>query len=62
AEDLVFYTAVSGWGQCIELGSFDEYRERFEATAEFLRPKLEEGKDLSTMILKKLTDKDVSDS
>ncbi|KAJ2843977.1 prephenate dehydrogenase (NADP(+)) [Coemansia erecta] len=58
AEDLVFYTAVSGWGQCIELGSFDGYRERFEATAEFLRPKLAEGKDLSTMILKKLTDKD----
>ncbi|KAJ2166140.1 prephenate dehydrogenase (NADP(+)) [Coemansia sp. RSA 518] len=55
AEDLVFYTAVTGWGQCIELGSFDGYRERFEKTAEFLRPKLEQGKDLSTMILKKLT-------
>ncbi|KAJ2807610.1 prephenate dehydrogenase (NADP(+)) [Coemansia guatemalensis] len=55
AEDLVFYTAVTGWGQCIELGSFEGYQERFEATAEFLRPKLEEGKDLSTMILKKLT-------
>ncbi|KAJ2630831.1 prephenate dehydrogenase (NADP(+)) [Coemansia sp. RSA 1290] len=55
AEDLVFYTAVSGWGQCIELGSFEGYQERFEKTAEFLRPKLEEGKDLSTMILKKLT-------
>ncbi|KAJ2081446.1 prephenate dehydrogenase (NADP(+)) [Coemansia sp. RSA 988] len=55
SEDLVFYTAVTGWGQCIELGSFEGYQERFEATAEFLRPKLEEGKDLSTMILKKLT-------
>ncbi|KAJ2815293.1 prephenate dehydrogenase (NADP(+)), partial [Coemansia erecta] len=55
AEDLVFYTAVTGWGQCIELGSFEGYQERFEKTAEFLRPKLEEGKDLSTMILKKLT-------
>ncbi|KAJ2505218.1 prephenate dehydrogenase (NADP(+)), partial [Coemansia sp. RSA 2052] len=57
AEDLVFYTAVTGWGQCIELGSFDGYRERFEKTAEFLSHKLEEGKDLSTMIIKKLTDK-----
>ncbi|KAI8322077.1 NAD(P)-binding protein [Martensiomyces pterosporus] len=60
AEDLVFYTAVTGWGQCIELGSFEGYRERFERTAEFLSHKLEEGKDLSTMILKKLTDKDAS--
>ncbi|KAJ2290205.1 prephenate dehydrogenase (NADP(+)), partial [Coemansia sp. RSA 2706] len=57
AEDLVFYTAVTGWGQCIELGSFEGYQERFEKTAEFLRPKLAEGKDLSTMILKKLTNK-----
>ncbi|KAJ2774904.1 prephenate dehydrogenase (NADP(+)) [Coemansia nantahalensis] len=60
AEDLVFYTAVSGWGQCIALGSFEGYRERFEKTAEFLRPKLEEGKDLSTMIIKKLTAGDAS--
>lgn len=56
AEDLVFFTAVTGWGQCIELASFDGYRERFEKTTEFLAHKLEEGKDLSTMILKKLTD------
>ncbi|KAJ2637334.1 prephenate dehydrogenase (NADP(+)) [Coemansia sp. RSA 1286] len=60
AEDLVFYTAVTGWGQCIALGSFDGYRERFEKTAKFLGHKLEEGKDLSTMILKKLTDKDAN--
>ncbi|KAJ2162995.1 prephenate dehydrogenase (NADP(+)) [Coemansia sp. RSA 552] len=58
AEDLVFYTAVSEWGQCIALGSFEGYRERFERTAEFLRPKLEEGKDLSTMILRKLTERE----
>ncbi|KAJ2347758.1 prephenate dehydrogenase (NADP(+)) [Coemansia sp. RSA 2673] len=60
AEDLVFYTAVTGWGQCIELGSFEGYRERFEKTAEFLSHKLEEGKDLSTMIIKKLTDRNES--
>ncbi|KAJ2783878.1 prephenate dehydrogenase (NADP(+)) [Coemansia javaensis] len=57
AEDLVFYTAATGWGQCIALGSFEGYQRRFEATAEFLRPKLEEGKDLSTMILQKLTER-----
>ncbi|KAJ1954553.1 prephenate dehydrogenase (NADP(+)) [Linderina pennispora] len=56
AEDLVFYTAVSGWGQCIQLGSFDGYRERFEKSAAFLSHRLEEGKDLSTMILRKLTE------
>ncbi|KAJ1965849.1 prephenate dehydrogenase (NADP(+)) [Dipsacomyces acuminosporus] len=60
AEDLVFFTAVTGWGQCIALGSFEGYRERFESTAKFLSHKLEEGKDLSTLILKKLTDKDAA--
>ncbi|KAJ2724080.1 prephenate dehydrogenase (NADP(+)) [Coemansia sp. Benny D115] len=55
AEDLVFYTAVSGWGQCIALGSFEGYEARFEKTAMFLSDKLKEGKDLSTMILEKLT-------
>ena len=57
AEDLVFYSAVTGWGSCIQLGSFDGYRERFEETAAFFKDRLVEGKDLSTQMINEIARK-----
>ncbi|KAJ1918887.1 prephenate dehydrogenase (NADP(+)) [Mycoemilia scoparia] len=57
AEDLVFYSAVTSWGSCIQLGSFDGYREMFEETAAFFKDRLVEGKDLSTQMINEITRK-----
>ncbi|KAI7827282.1 hypothetical protein BX661DRAFT_193921 [Kickxella alabastrina] len=52
------YTQAEDWCSTRQSPDGDSYRARFEKTAAFLSHKLEEGKDLSTMILKKLTDKE----
>ena len=43
ADDLEFVVAARGWSQAVRFGSFDLYRERFEQTAEFFRPRFAES-------------------
>lgn len=40
ADDCEFYTAAKGWVDCIELGSMDAYKQRFESTASFFRARV----------------------
>ncbi|PVU96595.1 hypothetical protein BB561_001058 [Smittium simulii] len=51
AEDLVFFVSVLGWEQCIQLNSFDGFKERFDDTKEFFKDRLVEAKTLSSKII-----------
>ncbi|PVU89661.1 hypothetical protein BB559_005002 [Furculomyces boomerangus] len=51
AEDLIFFVSVLGWEQCIQLNSFDGYRERFDDTKAFFHHRLDEAKNFSSKII-----------
>lgn len=53
-EDLAFHTAVHEWANIIEKGDFASYHQQFESTKRFLAPRLEEGRDISTLLIKRL--------
>jgi prephenate dehydrogenase (NADP+) len=52
ADDTEFVVAARGWSQAVEFGSWDMYRERFERTAEFFRPRFEEAGKVGAEMLK----------
>ncbi|PVV02838.1 hypothetical protein BB560_002694 [Smittium megazygosporum] len=62
AEDLVFFISVLGWEQCIQLNSFEGFKERFENTREFFIDKIDEAKSLSTKIISYLAEERVKNS
>ena len=37
SDDMEFVTCARGWAECVELGSMDGYRTRFESTADFFK-------------------------
>jgi prephenate dehydrogenase (NADP+) len=53
ADDCEFYTAAKGWVDCIELGSMDAYKMRFESTASFFRDRAPNSAIKFAEILKK---------
>ncbi|EJD07212.1 uncharacterized protein FOMMEDRAFT_149722 [Fomitiporia mediterranea MF3/22] len=56
ADDLEFVVAARGWSQCVRFGNFDLYRQRFERTAEFFRPRFGESARLGTEMIKTILD------
>lgn len=53
-DDLAYHTAVHEWTNILELGDRQAYEKQFEATKKFLSGRLEEGRENSTLLLKKL--------
>ncbi|KAH7929055.1 Prephenate dehydrogenase [Leucogyrophana mollusca] len=43
ADDLEFVVGARGWSQCVEFGSFELYRRRFEETSGFFESRFEEA-------------------
>ncbi|KAL5512866.1 TYR1 [Sanghuangporus vaninii] len=60
ADDLEFVVAARGWGQCVRFGSFELYRQRFERTANFFRPRFCESARLGTEMIKTILDSSTS--
>lgn len=56
ADDLEFVLAARGWSQCVSFGSFELYRQRFEQTAEFFRPRFAEATTLGGEMIKAILD------
>ncbi|KAK6864889.1 prephenate dehydrogenase [Apiospora arundinis] len=40
SDDLEFTFAARGWAECVSLGHFETWRERFQATAAFFEPRI----------------------
>lgn len=51
ADDLEFVVAARGWSQCVSFQSFELYRQRFERTAEFFRPRFGESARLGSEMI-----------
>ena len=56
ADDLEFVVAARGWSQCVSFGSFELYRQRFEHTAEFFRPRFADSAKLGGEMIKAILD------
>ncbi|KAI7962085.1 hypothetical protein MJO28_000179 [Puccinia striiformis f. sp. tritici] len=52
ADDCEFVLAARGWSQCISCGDFELYQDRFQHTAEFFKPRIEEGKGKGNAMMK----------
>ena len=51
ADDLEFVVAARGWSQCVRFQSFELYRQRFERTKEFFRPRFGESAKLGSEMI-----------
>ncbi|OLY83441.1 putative prephenate dehydrogenase [NADP(+)] [Smittium mucronatum] len=51
AEDLMFFVSVLGWEQCIQLNSFDGFKQRFDSTKDFFIGRIDEAKSLASKII-----------
>ena len=62
ADDLEFVVAARGWSQCVSFGNFELYRERFERTADFFRPRFGEAVKVGGEMIKTILDSGASPS
>jgi prephenate dehydrogenase (NADP+) len=51
SNDMEFVLAARGWYECVQFGSFDLYRRRFESTAQFFSPRFAEAQVLSAKMI-----------
>lgn len=56
ADDLEFVVAARGWSQAVSFGNFELYRERFEQTAAFFRPRFAESARLGGEMIRAILD------
>jgi len=56
ADDCEFVLAARGWSQCISHGDFKLYQARFQQTAEFFKPRIEEAKSKGNAMMKYILD------
>lgn len=54
ADELSFHTAVQEWANIVEIGNAHSYEKHFEKTKLFLKDRLEEGREKSSMLIAKL--------
>ncbi|KAE9400592.1 putative TYR1-prephenate dehydrogenase [Gymnopus androsaceus JB14] len=62
ADDLEFVVAARGWSQCVEFGSFEVYRRRFEETRTFFEGRFEEAGKLGSEMIKAVMESEVDES
>jgi len=51
SNDMEFVLAARSWCECVQFGSFELYRRRFETTAQFFSPRFAEAQTLSTKMI-----------
>ncbi|KAK8082468.1 prephenate dehydrogenase [Apiospora saccharicola] len=52
SDDLEFTFAARGWAECVSLGHFETWRERFQATAKFFEPRIAEAMEVGNAMVK----------
>ena len=56
AEDLEFTFAARGWAECVGLGHFDTWRERFVVTQRFFEPRFADAVKVGSAMVKAVTE------
>lgn len=51
SNDMEFVIAARGWSQCVSFGNFDLYKDRFERTAEFFKPRFEDATKVGSAMI-----------
>lgn len=51
SDDMEFVTCARGWAECVELGSMEGYRKRFEGTAEFFKDRFTDSAVLGNKMI-----------
>ena len=51
SNDMEFVIAARGWSQCISFGSFELYKDRFEQTAQFFKPRFEDATKVGSAMI-----------
>jgi prephenate dehydrogenase (NADP+) len=54
SDDLEFTFAARAWADCVAIGHFETYRNRFASTQEFFQPRFEEAKIVGNQMMKKV--------
>lgn len=52
SDDLEFTFAARGWAECVGLGHFETWKERFQATAQFFEPRIAGAIDVGNAMVK----------
>lgn len=52
SDDLEFTFAARAWAECVELGHFETWRERFESTERFFEPQFKEARVIGNQMMK----------
>lgn len=52
SDDLEFTFAARAWAECVELGHFETWRERFESTERFFEPQFKEARVVGNQMMK----------
>ncbi|KAM0786591.1 hypothetical protein ACM66B_002046 [Microbotryomycetes sp. NB124-2] len=59
SDDCEFVIAARGWSDCIQYGSFDAYRQRFDETRAFFEPRFEESRLQNSRMFKFLEEEPI---
>jgi prephenate dehydrogenase (NADP+) len=54
SDDLEFTFAARAWADCVAIGHFETYQNRFASTQEFFQPRFEEAKIVGNQMMKKV--------
>ncbi|KAL2201150.1 hypothetical protein P885DRAFT_65438 [Corynascus similis CBS 632.67] len=57
-DDLQFAIAASGWAECVALGQFETWRERFAVTQKFFEPRFEGAVEMGQAMIKAVLESD----
>lgn len=56
-DDLAFHTAVHEWANIVEMGDTSSYRLHFNQTRNFLKDRLDEGREKSSLLISRIANK-----
>lgn len=62
SNDMEFVLAARAWCECVQFGSFELYRRRFESTAHFFRPRFAEAQVLSAKMIEAILEEAEGDA
>jgi prephenate dehydrogenase (NADP+) len=52
SDDLEFTFAARGWAECVSLGHFETWRDRFMSTHKFFEPRFKEASVIGNLMMK----------
>jgi prephenate dehydrogenase (NADP+) len=56
SDDLEFTFAARAWAECVSLGHFETWQERFVSTQKFFEPRFQEAKVVGDEMMKKVAE------